>query len=109
MSNMKKSSLKEFFEHITQADPFNPYSFVYSRPIQYTGEDSEYALHVTYVHGAAYIEGLVGHEGIRINVFYNKLQGIQLWTYLDNEPRVDSWPYYQVDAALEEIIRLTKL
>ncbi|BBI55903.1 phage protein [Pseudomonas phage PA02] len=108
MTNIEKSELKKFFDHIVQADPFDHESFIYSRYMQRDSEDSEYALRATYVHGVAYIEGLVGHEGIKIKVFYNKLQGIQLWTYLGDEPRVDSWPYHQIDAALKEIFLLTK-
>ncbi|MFO5890261.1 hypothetical protein ACLBSJ_31015 [Klebsiella pneumoniae] len=90
MTNIEKSELKKFFDHIVQADPFDHESFIYSRYMQRDSEDSEYALRATYVHGVAYIEGLVGHEGIKIKVLYNKRQVIQLCAYPDNTTLHDS-------------------
>lgn len=106
---MSKSSLAQFIEHISKADPFDSESFIYSRTMQGNAEDGEYQVRASYVHGSAYIEGLVGGDGTKIKVFYNRLQGIQLWVYVGKEPRVDSWPPHHIDKALEEIIHLAKL
>ncbi|MFO5795529.1 hypothetical protein, partial [Klebsiella pneumoniae] len=74
------------YEQINEAVISNQATLIYPRSMQRDSEDSEYALRAPYVHGVAYIEGLVGHEGIKIKVFYNKLQRIQHWSYLDNDP-----------------------
>lgn len=105
---MEKSSLAKFIDHITTSDPFDSETFIYCRNMQGNNEDGEYQLRASYVHGAAYLEGLVGSNGIKIKVFYNHLQGAQLWVSHIPDPVVTTWSQYRINEMLDKIIHLAK-
>lgn len=109
MSVAARFKLKEFIDHIVSSDPYDSNSFIFGRTDHSNGIEGEYMLRLSYVHGAAFIEGIVGKDAVKIKVFYNHLQGSQLWIYDgqdDGSPTVESYVPYRTTELYEDLVRM---
>lgn len=101
------TALKKFINNAMMADRFDSNKYVTNLTMTSNADEGNFQLSATYVFGAAFIEGVVGSDSVRIKVFINQLQGAQLWINTNQEyPLVMTFMPSRTGELYETIMRL---
>lgn len=101
------TTLKQFINNAMMTDRFDSNKYVTNLTMTSNTNKSNFQLSATYIYGAAFIEGAVGSDSVRIKVFINQLQGAQLWINTNQEyPLVMAFMPSRTGELYETIMRL---